>query len=303
MHGLAPGARFNLIVAANNAGNVLNDAVQYAVQNHLGNVLSMSYGSPEALIAGGGNNSQLSQAHTIFSQAVAAGISLFASSGDSGATNGLASANALYPASDPNVTATGGTDLFVKADTSQKSTNYTYAGETTWNDSDPSTCPFGCSYGIFGATGGAPSSVFTASSYQTTASGYTARTTSDVAFNSSVYTATLIYLGFLGSANNGFYFFGGTSEAAPSWAAVTAILDQANGASLGAMNPVLYLLASKPTTYAADFHDVTIGNDILPYPTAPGYPAGKGYDLPTGLGTPIVTGLLHTLAPSAVLGF
>ena len=247
MHGLAPGARFNLIVAANNAGNVLNDAVQYAVQNHLGNVLSLSYGFPEALIAGGGNNSQLSQAHSIFNQAVAENTSLFASSGDSGATNGLASANALYPASDPNVTATGGTGLFVKADSSQKSINYTYTGETTWNDSDSSTCPFGCSYGIFGATGGAPSSVFAAASYQSAASGNTARTTSDVSFNSSVYTATLIYLGFLGSANNGFYFFGGTSEAAPSWAAVTAILDQAKGESFGAMNPVLYGLASNPT--------------------------------------------------------
>lgn len=75
-----------------------------------------------------------------------------------------------------------------------------------------------------------------------------ARTTSDVSFNASFYTATMVYLGFLGGSQNNFYFFGGTSEASPAWAAVAADLDQAvveaGGHSLGQLNSTLYSLAS-----------------------------------------------------------
>lgn len=297
-HALAPGATINLVIAASPAGNVLNNALDYVVTHHLGDVMSMSYGSPEAAIAGGGNNLQVSQADAIFQRAAGEGMSVFASSGDSGGSNGYASANASFPASDPYVTSVGGTDLFVKALSSPRSTNYGYVSEYTWNDSDPSTCPFGCVDGVFGATGGAPSSIFAAPSYQRALTGQSMRSISDVSFNASVYTATLIYLGFLGGSANGFYFFGGTSEAAPSWAAITADLNQAKGSDLGPLNPLLYAIAST-SAYAKDFHDVTVGNDQLPFPSAAGFAAGRGYDMPTGLGTPIVTGLLASLAPGA----
>ena len=298
-HALAPGATINLIVAASPAGNVLNNAQNFVLANHLGDVMSMSYGSPEAAIAGGGNNLQVNQADATFRQAAAAGISVLASSGDAGASNGYSIANASFPASDPFVTSVGGTNLFVKALSSPRSTNYGYSSEFTWNDSDPSTCPFGCAFGVFGATGGAPSSIFAAPAYQSALTGQSMRSISDVSFNASVYTATLIYIGFLGGSNNGFYFFGGTSESAPSWAAITADLNQARGSDLGQLNPRLYAIASS-SAYSNDFHDVTVGNDALPYPSAPGFAAGAGYDLPTGLGTPIVTGLLTSLAPGAV---
>ncbi len=296
VHGLAPGATIDLVVAASNYGNVLNNAEQYAVSNHLGAVMSMSFGSDEAAIAGGGNNLQLQQAEAIYQQAATDGMSVFASAGDGGASDGYAVANALFPASDPLVTAVGGTDLFVGNSGSYKS-------ETVWNDTDPSLCPFGCQYGPFGATGGAPSVLFGTPSYQAGVTGYSMRTTSDVAFNASVYTATMIYLGFLGGSNNGFYFFGGTSEGAPSWSAITADLDQAMASvgrgPLGEANPTLYKLAAVGKTYGADFRDVTVGNNQDPYPTAPGFAASAGYDLPTGLGTPVVTGLLGSLAPKA----
>ena len=297
-HALAPGATINLIVAASPAGNVLNNALSYVVTHHLGDVLSMSYGAPEAAIAGGGNNLQVSQADAVFQQAAGQGMSVFASAGDNGGSNGYATANALFPASDPYVTSVGGTDLFIKALSSARSTNYSYVSEYTWNDSDPSTCPFGCVDGVFGATGGAPSSIFAAPTYQSALTGQSMRSISDVSFNASVYTATMIYLGFLGGSNNGFYFFGGTSESAPSWAAITADLNQARGGDLGPLNPQLYAIAAT-SAYAKDFHDVTVGNDQLPYPSAPGFAARHGYDLPTGLGTPIVTGLLATFAPGA----
>jgi subtilase family serine protease len=339
VHDLAPGATINLVVAPTADGNALNLAEQYAVQHHLGVAMTMSFGTPEAVIRG--NNAQLMQANAIYEQAAAEGISVFASSGDSGATNGSTAPNANFPASDPYVTAAGGTDLFVGADASlasenfgaivasvptltesalaallaeYSSTDYTYASETAWDDFDPATCPFGCLSGPIGATGGAPSAIFSAPSWQTELSSWvsaagaaeatatpTMRTTSDVAFNASVYTSTLIYLGFLPSAKDGFYFFGGTSEASPSWAAITADLDQARAASgqtstLGLLSPILYRLAgSSATTYAADFHNVTVGENNDPA-SAPGFLAGSGYNLPTGLGTPNVTGLLNSLA-------
>jgi len=283
-HAIAPHATIDLVVAPTNDGNALNDAESFAVSNRLGNVMSMSFGAPEAAIAGGGNNLQLQQANAIYQEAAAEGISVFASAGDSGATNGYSTPNALFPASDPLVTSVGGTDLFM-------SNRGAYQSETVWNDSVPSLCPFGCAYGVFGATGGAPSSVFTAAPYQSALSGMSQRTTADVSYNASVYTAVMVYLGFLGP-NSGFYFFGGTSEGAPQWAAITALADQANGSPLGQLNPRLYAIASGHA-YTLAFHDITVGNNAL---YGPGYDAAIGYDLPTGLGSPNVANLIKALS-------
>lgn len=288
-HAIAPGATIDLVIAPNNYGNALNVAERYAVDHHLGSVMSMSFGAPEAAIAGAGNNLQLRQADAIYHAAQAAGISVFASSGDQGASNygdckACTTPNALFPASDPLVTAVGGTNLFM-SDSGQ------YQKETTWNDANPSLCPFGCTNGVFGATGGAPSAIFSAPSYQQALSGRAARTTSDVAYNASVYTSVLVYLGFLGP-NSGFYFFGGTSEGAPQWAAITALADQAAGHALGFLNPALYGIGANHAEYAADFHDVTVGDNAF---YSPGFPAGTGYDLPTGLGSPNVAHLIGDL--------
>jgi subtilase family serine protease len=281
VHGLAPAATIDLVVAANNDGNVLNNAVRYAVTNHLGNVLSMSYGAPEALV--NGNKAQQAQADANFAAAVASGMSLFASSGDSGGSAGTSTSSASFPSSDPLVTSVGGTNLFL-------SDSGAYESENVWNDAVD--CPFGCTSGEIGATGGAPSTLFAAPSYQSGVTGYSSRTTSDVSFNASVYTATLIYLGFLGASNNGFYFFGGTSEGSPSWAAITAIANSAIGHNLGQLNPLLYKIYGS-SAYATDFHDVTVGNNAF---NGPGYPAKQGYDIPTGIGSPDVAHLISSLA-------
>jgi subtilase family serine protease len=287
-HAIAPAATINLVVAANNYGNALNNAVQFAVDNNLGDVLSMSYGATESAISGGGNNLQLQQSEQTFSEAAAKGISVFASAGDYGGSDGTNAATPEYPASSPNVTGVGGTDLFTNR-------NGSYGSEYTWNDSDPATCPFGCQYGVFGATGGAPSNVFTAPSYQQGITGNSMRTTADVSYNASVYTAVLVYEGFNANpADNGFYFYGGTSSGSPQWAAIAADADQQAGHDLGQLNPALYQLAG-----TSAFHDVTVGNDRLPYPDAPGFPAGAGYDDPTGLGTPDVANLVTALTTAS----
>ena len=278
-HAIAPGATIDLVIAANNGGDVLNNAVKYAIDHHLGNVISMSFGAPEAAIRGNGNNSQLMQAHENFLAAQAASISVFASAGDSGASNGSSFTNALYPASDPLVTSVGGTNLFIND-------SGNYLSEDVWNDSDPTLCPFGCLNGIFGATGGSPSLVFSAPHFQEAVSGNSKRSTSDVSYNASVYTSVLVFLGFLPPAQQGFYFFGGTSEGAPQWAAITALADQASGHALGYLNPALYTISS------ANFHDITVGQNGF---NGPGFPAKPGYDYPTGLGTPDVANLIFAL--------
>jgi subtilase family serine protease len=87
----------------------------------------MSYGAAVGAIAGAGSNLRLQQAHTNHLAAQQAGITMIASSGDGGTGQGYPVANASFPASDPLVTASGGTNLFM-SDTG------VYQRETTWND-------------------------------------------------------------------------------------------------------------------------------------------------------------------------
>jgi subtilase family serine protease len=89
---------------------------------------------------------------------------------------------------------------------------------------------------------------------------------------------------------------GGTSAASPSFAGIIALLDQKNQARQGLINQNLYTLASISTNA---FHDITVGNNIVPCTggspncssTAPavngtlGFSAGVGYDQVTGLGS------------------
>ena len=283
-HALAPGATINLVIASNNNGDVLNNAEQYVVTNHLGSVMSMSFGAPESAIAGSGNNLQLQQADTIYKNAAAAGITVLASAGDGGASNGGPTINALFPASDPHVTAVGGTDLFL-------SDRGAYKSEYVWDDAIAAQCPFDCRYGAFGAGGGAPSAIFTAAPYQAALSGQSVRTTADIAYNAGVYTSVLVYLSFP-SIPAGFYFVGGTSAGSPQWAGIVADANASLGHAIGELNPHLYAIGADPVVYASAFHDITFGSNAF---GGPGFTAGTGYDLPTGLGSPLVANLLTAL--------
>ena len=80
-----------------------------------------------------------------------------------------------------------------------------------------------------------------------------------------------------------------------------SIADQINGGGLGQINPALYRLAADPATYAADFDDVTLGNNTTD-PTVPGYSASTGWDPITGLGTPNAARLLPDLVSAAHAG-
>jgi len=120
----------------------------------------------------------------------------------------------------------------------------------------------------------------------------------DIGYQASSHTGVLVYMT-LGATKTsgpgcggaipcspGWYTVGGTSSGSPQWAALIAIADQINGGRLGYINPALYKIGSDPARYAADFYDVTTGNNGLFAPDIPGYPATTGWDPVTGLGTP-----------------
>jgi subtilase family serine protease len=97
------------------------------------------------------------------------------------------------------------------------------------------------------------------------------------------------------------FLFGGTSAGSPQWAAITALADQADHHRLGFLNNALYSLAHGPL-YSYVFHDVTTGNNTVSLADSDGnpvnvtgYPAAKGWDAVTGLGTPNVAHLLQFL--------
>jgi subtilase family serine protease len=91
---------------------------------------------------------------------------------------------------------------------------------------------------------------------------------------------------------------GGTSAAAPAWAAFTALANQQAAAfgqsSVGFAAPAIYSAAKSPA-YTSDFNDITSGNNFWEF-SLTNFPAVPGYDLCTGWGTPAGDNLIDVLA-------
>jgi subtilase family serine protease len=321
-HAIAPGA--NILLVTTPTAETLGQqgfpqmmaAEDYVVKNHLAQVISQSFASPE--LAFGSSNSLLSLRNA-FIDAAANGVSVLGSSGDDGSAGFLKQSLLVHskkdtlipvpavewPASDPLVTGVGGTYLCTDANT----------GTSVDTLSPPGNC-HGQTHREIGwiDAGGGFSTVFSKPSYQSTLpAGSTSigayRGVPDVGFQASARTGGLVYLtlppdgdsGLIcGTApcSTGWYDIGGTSLSCPQWAGIVAIADQLNGGGLGLINPALYKLANGPT-YAADFYDVTTGNNGAVAPTIPGYPATPGWDPVTGLGTPNAANLVPDLVAAS----
>jgi len=192
------------------------------------------------------------------------------------------------PASQPNVTAVGGTSFG-----HQTPTIGPPPSESVWNDQ---------LYFSEGAGGGGISKSFTMPAYQQplgTVSGSSGtpcanaggdcREVPDVSADADPSTGYIVYDTVYGFG--GWNALGGTSGAAPLWAGVLAVAASADGntAGYGAVNPALYLLAQKsPGTY---FNDITSGNNDYNATNGGSFPAMSGYDMATGLGTPVTSQL------------
>lgn len=235
---MAYGASIIVYEGVNANFGTFEDVYNAIVSNANVSVVTTSWGICEAQMP----SSNLNADHAIFVSAAAEGQAWFAASGDSGAKDCGTSALAVdYPSSDPNVAATGGTSL-------KLNTSGTISSETTWS-----------------GAGGGVSTVFAKPSYQN-ALGGSFRQTSDVALDADPNTGYPVLYG------GRWTEYGGTSFAAPQWAALFAIAQQARG-KIGAANPAVYGLNG------LGFHDITSGSNG-------GYSAGTGWDNPTGWGTP-----------------
>jgi subtilase family serine protease len=100
-----------------------------------------------------------------------------------------------------------------------------------------------------------------------------------------------------GGQDYGLAGVGGTSVAAPLWAAVIALADQYAGRHLGFVNPALYRIG-RSAYYHQAFHDVTTGTNTVKFPaqTITGYQAAPGWDPVTGWGSPNAQVLVPLLA-------
>jgi pseudomonalisin len=315
----APGAQLLLVVATSASGGIGVDT-QYLVQTTPvpAQIITISFGACESAAGSAG----VAFWDSLFQQAAAEGISTFVSSGDSGASgcdpNFTAPPTTPRPNS-PNyicssgyATCVGGTEF---NDTASPSTywNVAYLGQTAhgyipeggWNESWNGTTS------TVAASGGGVSTVVATPPWQTGAGvpvNRSGRYTPDVSFSASMHDGYFACFAAGGGScvvSNGsfsFMYFSGTSAAAPSMAAMAALLNQNLGAGQGNLNPGLYQMAvSAPTA----FHDVTLAtsgvtscdlstpslcNNSIPGPSGlsggqTGYAVGAGYDEVTGLGS------------------
>ncbi|WP_263351145.1 protease pro-enzyme activation domain-containing protein [Acidicapsa acidisoli] len=208
-----------------------------------------------------------------FERMAAQGQNFFAASGDSSTWS---SRNEAWPADDAHVISVGGTDL------TTSSAAGPWASETAWVDS---------------GGGISPDSIAIPSWQQLSG-----------VINSSNKGSTTLRNGPDVSANANFTFYtcadqsaclaneyGGTSFAAPMWAAYIALANEQslnNGSSLlGFINPTIYA-QNVTSSYTTDFHDITSGS-------SGSYSAVTGYDLVTGWGSPNGANLINALAPSS----
>ena len=315
VHAIAPKADIALVIAPNSNNRPLDYAVLYSITHHLGCAISLSWGEPECMITSQSAVRQVRITDAIFKLAMREDITVFAGSGDWGASNGADYNNAFFPASDPYVTAVGGTNLFMKCDhgfmegtgswDGQNHVGLKYSYEIAGNDhqamaADGFPDPFDMV-----TTGGAMSALFplpywqkgiTLSDTAGTTTTPTGRCTSDVSFNSGVYGGLGVV--FLSAASPGtpiLTIIGGTSAGSPFWAALTAIASQYAGHSLGFINPELY--AYRDYLYRTGaIHDIKTGdNTYRTGNTLLGYSATKGWDSPTGIGSPDAAILMSKL--------
>ena len=285
--GLAPHlASLRVYEAANTSLTAYNDAWARIVSD-VTPVVSTSWVFCEQ---GPGMTNEIQQENIFFQAAAAQGQTILAASGDLGANgcyNPQTGANITPavddPASQPYVTGVGGTTLHVNFDN-------TYQFEQVWNDRNIHD----------GASGGGISLIWHIPYWQQApgvANAYSTgfREVPDVSLNADPQTGYDIFCKVGGCANHGWMIFGGTSAAAPAWAAMIALANQAslktNGFMVGFLNPSLYDIAhgANRTSYNAAFHDIVPVSGYINNNDYAGnngtYPDGSAYDLATGLGT------------------
>jgi len=308
--GLAPRANIDVYVGPNFGTGPL-DVYARMVGDDSAQVLSTSWGECEPAIG----TAEIKAEANLLQLAASQGQTFTAAAGDEGSEDcnapGFFSDTDLEvddPASQPWVTSVGGTEL-------PPGSLGPPPSESVWNT------------GTFeGTTGGGVSTVWTMPSWQLgpgVENGFTkaddsytgsspcplsagggtvsCREVPDVTADGDPNTG---YATFCSCGNGSWQLIGGTSMGAPLWASIAALADEAVASPpgrVGLLDPALYqagCLGTRP------FNDITSGNnqpsgsppaDPARTPGEPDYPATVGYDLASGLGSPIASALVPDL--------
>ena len=286
-HAMAPAANIVLVAAASNNDSDLIDGLNFAIDNHLGNVVSMSFGESEIGLANPDGIDIVNAWSAAFERARDNRMTLFVSSGDQGVdTQGFGTPSASFPSTSSLVVSVGGTNLRFGTPTNA-AFNGTYQSEQVWDDPADNN---NIASATFGAGGGGMSFLIPQPDYQEdnvpkavskTLHGF--RGVPDVAYNAGVAGGVLVHWGVLAPGATSFFLFGGTSAGAPQWAGIVADINSGLGHPVGFINKRLYKLG-RQGRLSSLFHDITIGNNGFDGVT--GFPATPGYDLATGWGTP-----------------
>ena len=315
---VAKNASIVYVYVGNNPNYSVWDALQYAIDNKVAPVISISFGYCEA----GLGQTNLMAIQGWAQQANSQGQTVSAASGDAGAADcdgsqvqSATQALAVdVPAAIPEVTGVGGSEFTGDASSTSSTTYWngtndsiygsalSFIPEEAWNDTSESIA----NQGGLAAGGGGASIYFLKPNWQTGTGvpndGH--RDVPDVSLNASPFhDSFLICDGTDSTGNqgctNGFresqnYLdtVGGTSVGAPTFAGILALINEATGSKgLGNVNSTLYSLAASA---ASSFHDITTGDNKVPCVQGStncpsggtiGYSAGTGYDQASGLGS------------------
>ena len=299
--GLAPQANI-AVYEGPNSGSGPYDTFSQMISQHVAQVITASWGQCEFINGTG----EASAENTLFQEAAAQGQSIVSASGDEGAEDCFPTpptAQVDDPASQPYVTGVGGTKIDSVGPRPV---------ESVWNDMYPT-----------GASGGGVSTIWKMPAYQSNtpgslhvinsgssgstcgaSSGY-CREVPDVAADADPATGYVIYWNGNNTAGVGqptkWQVVGGTSGAAPTWAALIALVNASaacHGLPIGFANPALYQAAA--TAYANDFNDTVSGNNDMTGSNGGAFAAGSGYDMATGLGSPNGAALTQSLCTDSI---
>ena len=327
---IAPDVRHLIVYNApyDQTGETYLDEYTRIASDDVASTISTSWGMCESALGPAMAQAQ----NLVFEQMAAQGQSIFADAGDWGAFNclnytGTTGASVSDPAAQPWVTGVGGTSWQSFNPEGNEHPAYPAGVESVWNvdnmcdtssNEDGETGYWWCD--AVGAGGGGTSAFWgrpfyqrgpgVSNQYSTTGNGSThcalaavatpCREVPDISADADEFTPYSEFCtGSAATPNSvcgqfsgsqtvpGWFGIGGTSLSSPLWGGIAADRDSYTGHRMGNFNPLLYLLFNRdPGAY---FHDITGAG----HATNNGlYPSTPGYDLATGIGTPIMAALI-----------
>ena len=222
-HAIAPGAKIVLAVAPDNYDTSLQAVVQYVIDNHVGNVVSNSYGEGETQ----SDSATINAWDQLGQQASAVGITLNFSTGDSGDYSAsLGYKDVSSPSDSPWVTAVGGTSIDVPSRNGPVETGWGNYRAVLGTTTAPNPTPV--QQGFYAGGGGGASAFLAKPAWQSDLPG-TGRMQPDLGLIADPYTGAIIVEPVSATSPSVFTSIGGTSLAAPVFSAMWALVNQAAG--------------------------------------------------------------------------